>query len=222
MNNLILDIETLSLSAKPVITEIALVGVDLFSASTTDVNNQLIDIMQKTRNNFFHKQVYYTGLPIEEQLRKGHSIDHSTLKFWFENCKKEQYYTGFSDEKSLEDVKIEILNFITRYRTIYNIPQYTINLWSNAPALDIAGLNSLFSKNEYPFNYKNHLCLRTLYKSLGINTKRLYAQFEILCKENDIQLKKHHPVFDCCVSAFILRKCHETGCNVNIFIGENK
>ena len=153
MNNVMIDIETLSTSKNAVIISL---GAVFFDINTGELGSSF----------------YYT-ITRESCELYGLETDASTIKWWNEQSEEARAVLNCPDADDLKQVLYDFAGFLGE-----NIPEdQRPVLWGNGPSFDNAILANAFDKCgiRQPWRYSNERCVRTIVnlgrQLLNINPK---------------------------------------------------
>jgi hypothetical protein len=142
MNNLMIDIETLSNNNRPVVLSIGAVFFDPYTSLLSEPFSQ----------NF----------PAQLQIEMGRHVKFDTIKFWIdqeESARTEAF-------KSTNGITIQAgLTRFNEYINKHKTAATKVLLWSNGPAFDSAHLNTLYQDVDmrWPFSYNADRDCRTIF-----------------------------------------------------------
>lgn len=188
-----LDCETLGVaSANPVVFAVA--GVK-FNRRGQDTVQSIMDDADRQITIF---------LNIEEQLKKGHTIDASTLKWWMEQGEQAKYLFGLLPTGPIAASALWPVNaFVSEAKRI----------WSLGAADDLKWLHALYDSFNVPFflcnsekrEYRRSRCLRTIFDLVG-TLPEMDLRYTFGGKEYTLQA--HVPLHDCIKQVLRLQYCY--------------
>jgi hypothetical protein len=155
---LMVDIETLALGPRPVITQAALLGYDLEE-----------DEMLESR----HVQFY----PVEpqQQIIPPRRIMASTIAWWMKQSDEARERFEQSEGTDFQDLPALARNLISVFNTLTNHGNKRYELVAKGPQFDIVALETLLEELglEVPWHYNMVRDLRTLCATAGLNEKNV-------------------------------------------------
>lgn len=163
MKHVMLDLETLSTSSNAVIISIAAVQ---FNIETGEIINK------------FHRNV-----DIQSCLDIGMEIEANTIKWWMTQ-KNETFKKLINNtvtiKKAINSLRIEMIAIDRNKQNII--------VYANSPSFDCVIIKNACKKTkiEYPFNYRNEVCIRTLFR-----------YFPEIVQKHKFKGNKHNPIDDC-------------------------
>lgn len=167
---IMIDIETLALRPKGVITQMAFVAVD-----AEDLDEEI-----KQEEMF---------LPIQPQLDLGRVIDASTILWWMKQEGRAKKYFEESIGDDMDELVSLVQSFVTKLdRVCRSVEEYEI--WARGPQFDITCMESLFADTgqETPWAYHRIRDLRTMMSLAGLHTDNV---------PKPAGLTDHHAKSDC-------------------------
>lgn len=137
--HLMIDLETLGVGNKAIVSAIGAVLFDLDTGLVVDK---------------FYRVVEY-----QDQVLKGRKVDSSTIMWWFKQTKEAQEIYTIPDRMDTSEVLTEFNTFLNN-----NVPDLkALKVWGNGPSFDLTILESLLTDfdREIPWSFRNIRCLRT-------------------------------------------------------------
>ncbi|MDP5205853.1 3'-5' exoribonuclease [Alishewanella sp. SMS9] len=154
MNNVMIDIETLSTRKTAAVISL---GAVFFDIETGAIGSSF----------------YYT-ITRSSCLAYGLDIDASTLKWWSEQSEEARAVLTCPDADDLKQVLYDFAGFL-----VENTPEdQQVEIWGNGPSFDCAILDNAYKACgiKTPWRYSNERCVRTIVdlgiKLLNINPKQ--------------------------------------------------
>ena len=155
---LMVDIESLSLGARPVITQVALLGYDLQE-----------DELLETR----HVQYY----PIEPQLQliPPRRIMASTIAWWMKQSDDARARFEYSTSDDFEDLRALARGLIATFNQLTRNGTLNYELVAKHPQFDVVALETLLDELGFvkPWAHDRVFDLATQLKSAGVNGKNV-------------------------------------------------
>ena len=180
MNNVMIDIETLSTKPNAKILSIA--------AIRFDPNLPIHDINYYFENNLtFYKKINLNSLNIGKW-----DVDQNTLNWW-KKQKKEVYDEAFNGTRTnITQILLELKTFIN----------YDDIIWANSPSFDCVILKNTFNtfNQQIPWHWWNQRDLRTALHLAKINSKK---------EQENINFIQHNPLHDCFFQILLLKKSYK-------------
>lgn len=156
---LMLDIESLSLGARPVVTQVAMLGYDL-------QEDELLD----TR----HVQYY----PIEPQLQiiPPRRIMASTIAWWMKQSDDARSRFEFSTSDDFEDLRALARGLIATFNQLTRNGTLNYELVAKHPQFDVVAIETLLEELGFvkPWAHDRVFDLATHLKSAGVNGKNVH------------------------------------------------
>lgn len=153
-----IDVESLDLGPRPVITQIAMLGYDL-------QEDELLDDR--------HVQYY----PIEPQQRiiPARTISASTIVWWMNQSDEARERFKYSTETEFEDLASRLRNLITVFNQLTDYGKTNYEVVAKGPQFDIVAIETLLVECglSVPWNYQRVVDLRTMLTRAGINPKNV-------------------------------------------------
>lgn len=136
--HMMIDLETLDTSPSAVVSAI---GAVIF-----DIENGKIE------------EKFYKVLSIDSQLKKGRTINESTLSWWFSQSKEASSIYTTENKEDTDIALYDLIGFMFEHSDINNL-----KVWGNGPSFDLSILESLMRTYNYqpPYSFRNIRCLRT-------------------------------------------------------------
>jgi hypothetical protein len=151
---LMLDIESLDLGPRSVVTQLALFGLDLEEDEMLDTH-------------------VHSYLPIQPQLDLIHArtISASTLWWWMQQSDEARAAFEFSTSEDFNDLPVLMNHFIVQFENITRGKTYT--LWARGPQFDVVNVESLLKDCglKAPWKYDRVEDLRTIMREAGLSSK---------------------------------------------------
>lgn len=155
---LMVDIESLALGPRPVITQIALLGYDLEL-------DELLD------DRFFQH------LPIEpqQQILPARKISASTLVWWMSQPDEARESFKLNEGDDFEDLVAAMRGFIAAFNRLTRNGTRDYELCAKSPKFDIVALETLIEELglDVPWSYKNITDVRQDLRRAGIEEKNV-------------------------------------------------
>lgn len=151
---LMVDIESLALGVRPVITQVALLGYDLREDEMLDAR---------------HVEHY----PIDPQLSLNppRIISGSTLAWWMDQSDEARARFKLSTSTDFEDLVALARGFIQTFNKLTQNGKANYEICAKGPQFDLAAIETLLNELglEAPWAYDRVVDLRTMLKRAGIN-----------------------------------------------------
>lgn len=155
---LMIDIESLDLGPRPVITQVALLGYDLNE-------DELLEI----RHTHFY--------PIEPQQKiiPARTISASTIAWWMTQSDEAREKFELSTATDFEDLVALARNLVTVFNQLTDNGKANYEIVAKGPQFDIVALETLLKEVglEVPWKYDRVRDLRTMLSLAGINPKNV-------------------------------------------------
>lgn len=155
---LMVDIESLALGSRPVITQIAMLGYDV----------QQDELLQDWFNQF---------LPIEPQLQiiPPRKIQASTIAWWMQQSDEARELIHLSTGEDFEDLVAAIRGLISTFNRLTLNGTRNYELCAKGPQFDIAAIESLIGELglDVPWKYDRVTDLRTDLRRARITGKEV-------------------------------------------------
>lgn len=155
---LMLDIETLSLGARPVITQVSLLGYDL-------EEDELLD----------HRHVQYYPVEPQQQLIPPRRISASTIAWWMKQSDEARGRFEFSTSTDFQDLPALARNLTTVFNQLTNNGTIPYELVAQHPQFDVVAMETLFEELglDKPWSHQCVYDLATKLKDAGLNGKNV-------------------------------------------------
>jgi hypothetical protein len=153
-----LDIETLSLGPRPVITQIAMLGYDL-------QEDELMEI----------RHVQYYPIEPQQQIIPARTISASTIVWWMNQADEARERFKYSTEVEFEDLASRLRNLVSVFNQLTNYGKSNYELVAKGPQFDVVAVETLLTEVglNVPWAYDRVIDLRTMLKRAGINAKNV-------------------------------------------------
>lgn len=147
-----IDIETLALGPRPVITQIALLGYDLEEDEHLDARHS-----------------HYYPIEPQQQIIPARKISASTLSWWMKQSDVARERFELSTATDFEDLKALCRNLITVFKQLTAGKDYRV--LAKGPQFDIVAIETLLEEVglEVPWVYDRVFDLRTYLHVAGIS-----------------------------------------------------
>lgn len=174
MREIVMDIETLSTRKNALVVSVGLVAFD--------------DDYPE-----FH-EVFGQRLDMEEQQRKGRSIDMDTVSWWMKQSEAARRWNFEGHRVSVTNALADISAFIFKTKG----GQTSIDIWANPPTFDCIIMESLFNDFGFsrPWDFRIENDLRSVTKFAGVPKGWLSPR----------QVVEHIPTDDCLWEMDMLRE----------------
>ncbi len=153
-----IDIETLALGPRPVITQIAMLGYDL------------------QEDDFLPKQhVEYYPIEPQQQIIPARRISASTLSWWMKQSDEAREKFELSTPTDFQDLVALARNLITVFNQLTQNGTANYEVVAKGPQFDIVAIETLLEELglEVPWAYDKVRDLRTMLAMAGINAKNV-------------------------------------------------
>lgn len=155
---LMMDIESLALGPRPVVTQLALLGYEI------DLDELLFD-------------QYYQYLPIEpqQQIIPPRKIQASTIAWWMKQSDEAREKFEQSSGDDFEDLVAAIRGFIATFNRLTNNGTRNYELSAKGPQFDVVAIETLILELglEIPWKHDRVTDLRTDLRRARINPKNV-------------------------------------------------
>jgi hypothetical protein len=153
-----LDIETLSLGPRPVITQIALLGYDL-------QEDELMEI----------RHVQYYPIEPQQQIIPARTISASTILWWMTQPDEARERFKYSTEVEFEDLASRLRNLVSVFNQLTDFGKKNYELVAKGPQFDVVAVETLLTEVglTVPWAYDRVIDLRTMLKRAGVNAKNV-------------------------------------------------
>lgn len=153
-----IDIESLALGPRPVITQIAMLGYDL----------QEDELLSPTHVHYY---------PIEPQQRiiPARVISASTLAWWMKQSDEARDRFELSTATDFEDLVALARNLVTVFNRLTDNGKANYEVMAKGPQFDIVAIETLLTELglEIPWNYRRVRDLRTMLALAGLNERNI-------------------------------------------------
>lgn len=153
-----IDIESLSLGPRPVITQIAMLGWDL----------QEDELME-------HRHVQYYPIEPQQQIIPARVISASTIAWWMDQPDEARALFRYSTETEFEDLAARLRNLITVFNQLTDYGKSNYEVVAKGPQFDIVAIETLLVECglTVPWAYDRIVDLRTMLRRSGINPRNV-------------------------------------------------
>lgn len=152
---IMLDLETLDLGPKSVITQVGLIAYPLDDPETE---------MRRIEET----------LPVQPQVALGRTINFQTVLWWMKQEEAARKHLAESVGNDMEQL-LALVRSIHRKLSdlIRSVGEGNIELWARGPQFDVVNLESLFTDCglNIPWRYDTVMDLRTLAKLAGVKSE---------------------------------------------------
>ena len=152
------DIESLDLGPRPVVTQIAMLGYDL-------QEDELLEAR--------HVQYY----PIEPQQRiiPARTISASTIAWWMNQSDDAREKFKYSTETDFEDLAARLRNLVHVFNQLTDHGKLNYEIVAKGPQFDIVAIETLLIECglSVPWAYDRVVDLRTMLRRSGINPRNV-------------------------------------------------
>jgi 3' exoribonuclease, RNase T-like len=177
---LMLDIESLDLGPRSVITQIALFALDLEEDETIDTH-------------------LHSYLPIQPQLdlMPARTISASTLWWWMQQPDEARAAFEFSTSEDFNDLPVLMQHFIVQFERMTRGRTY--QLWARGPQFDVVNVESLLRDCglKAPWRHDSVADLRTVMREAGISSSDVEQPHGFIA---------HNAAWDCKFQLLCLRE----------------
>lgn len=155
---LMLDIESMALGPRPVITQAALLGYDLDE-----------DELLETR----HVQFY--PVDPQQQIIPARRIMAGTISWWMKQSDEARERFEQSTSTDFQDLPALARHLISTFNTLTDGGTIPYELWAKGPQFDVVAIETLLEDLGLaaPWDYGSVRDLRTLLATAGINEKNV-------------------------------------------------
>lgn len=152
------DIESLSLGPRPVITQIALLGYDLQEGELLDA-----------------RHVHYYPIEPQQQIIPPRRISASTIAWWMTQPDEAREKFKYSTETDFEDLAARLRNLVHVFNQLTDNGKANYELVAKGPQFDVVAIETLLEECGLtpPWAYDRVVDLRTMLKRAGINPKNV-------------------------------------------------
>lgn len=153
-----IDIESLALGPRPVITQIAMLGWDLQE-----------DELMETRH------VQYYPIEPQQQIIPARRISASTIAWWMTQPDEAREKFKYSTETEFEDLAARLRNLITVFNQLTDYGKANYEIVAKGPQFDIVAIETLLEECglTVPWAYDRVVDLRTMLRRSGINPRNV-------------------------------------------------
>lgn len=152
------DIESLDLGPRPIITQVAMLALDLDED----------EILERQ-----HYQYY----PVQPQLRlvPPRTFSFDTLIWWMDQSEDARKRLRQSSSNEDEEIPALLRHLVTTFNNITNFGAIPYEIWARGPQFDLVAIESLMTEHgiAVPWKYDTIRDLRTLLALAGINPKNI-------------------------------------------------
>lgn len=152
------DIESLALGPRPVITQIAMLGYDL-------QEDELLDLTH----------VHYYPIEPQQRIIPPRVIHADTLAWWMRQSDDARERFELSTATEFEDLAVLARNLIATFKRLTQNGKANYELVARGPQFDIVAIESLLLELglEVPWDYRKVRDLRTMLAVAGLNEKNI-------------------------------------------------
>lgn len=153
-----IDIESLALGPRPVITQIAMLGYDL-------QEDELLE----------NRHVQYYPIEPQQQIIPARVISASTIAWWMSQPDEAREKFKYSTETEFEDLAARLRNLVTVFNQLTDYGKANYEVVAKGPQFDIVAIETLLVEVglAVPWEYDRVVDLRTMLKRAGINAKNV-------------------------------------------------
>lgn len=153
-----LDIESLALGPRPVITQIALLGYDL-------QEDELLE----------NRHVQFYPIEPQQQIIPPRRISADTISWWMSQPDEAREKFKFSTEIEFEDLASRLRNLVSVFNQLTDYGKLNYELVAKGPQFDVVAVETLLEEVglSVPWAYDRVIDLRTMLKRAGINAKNV-------------------------------------------------
>lgn len=153
-----LDIETLDLGPRPVITQVALLGYDLNE-------DELLD----------SSHVHYYPIEPQQKIIPARTISASTIAWWMKQSDEARERFELSTAVDFEDLVALARNLVTVFNSLTRNGTTNYELVARGPQFDVVAVETLLTELglEVPWDYRKVRDLRTMLAMAGLNEKNI-------------------------------------------------
>lgn len=153
-----IDIESLGLGPRPVITEIAMLGYDLEDDSLMDA-----------------RHVHFYPVEPQQRIMPPREIHFSTIVWWMGQPEEVRSRLKQSTATEFEDLASLCRNLVTVFNQITNHGKANYEVIAAHPEFDIVAIQTLLQEVglETPWDFRSVIDVRTMLKRAGINHKNV-------------------------------------------------
>lgn len=152
------DIESLALGPRPVITQIAMLGYDL-------QEGELLE----------NRHVQYYPIEPQQQIIPPRRISADTIAWWMNQPDEAREKFKFSTEVEFEDLASRLRNLVAVFNQLTDYGKANYELVAKGPQFDVVAIETLLEECglTVPWAYDRVVDLRTMLKRAGINAKNV-------------------------------------------------
>lgn len=153
-----IDIESLSLGPRPVITQIAMLGYDL----------QEDELMES-------RHVQFYPMEPQQQIIPPRTISASTIAWWMIQSDEAREKFKYSTEIEFEDLAARLRNLIHVFNQLTDHGKANYEVVAKGPQFDIVAIETLLVECglTVPWAYDRVVDLRTMLRRAGINPRNV-------------------------------------------------
>ncbi len=152
------DIESLALGPRPVVTQVAMLGYDL-------QEDELLD----------QRHVHYYPIEPQQRIIPARVISASTIAWWMKQSDEARERFELSTATEFEDLASLARNLITVFNQLTSHGKANYELVAKGPQFDIVAIETLLTELglDVPWAYDRVVDLRTMLRRAGINPKNV-------------------------------------------------
>lgn len=153
-----IDIESLDLGPRPIITQVAMFGLDLDEDT----------ILERRHYEFY---------PAQPQLRlpTPRTFSFDTMVWWMDQSKAARDKLKQSSSNEDEEIPALLRHLVSTFNQLTNNGKTPYEVWARGPQFDLVALESLMADYGLtpPWEYNKIRDLRTLLELAGVNPKNI-------------------------------------------------
>jgi hypothetical protein len=152
------DIESLALGPRPVITQIAMLGYDL-------QEDELLE----------NRHVQFYPIEPQQQIIPPRRISADTLSWWMTQPDEAREKFKYSTETDFEDLAARLRNLVHVFNQLTDNGKANYELVAKGPQFDIVAIETLLEEVglTVPWAYDRVVDLRTMLRRAGINARNV-------------------------------------------------
>jgi hypothetical protein len=153
-----IDVESLDLGPRPVLTQIAMLGYDL-------QEDELLE----------NRHVQYYPIEPQQRILPARTISAETIVWWMSQPDEARERFKYSTEKEFEDLASRCRNLVTVFNQLTNHGKTNYEVVAKGPQFDIVAIETLLTEVglTVPWAYDRVVDLRTMLRRAGINPKNV-------------------------------------------------
>ena len=153
-----LDIESLALGPRPVITQIALLGWDMQEG-----------VLLESRH------VHFYPIEPQQQIIPPRRISADTLAWWMTQPDEAREKFKYSTETDFEDLAARLRNLVHVFNQLTDHGKANYELVAKGPQFDVVAVETLLEEVglSVPWAYDRVIDLRTMLRRAGINARNV-------------------------------------------------